>query len=110
MKRKITVENKLSLDIRVQNFILFFSHIEYSEQISILWKQKVENNILQTANSKKYNLRLSKFNENELDDLYIQKQIKMFETIEKINDAKNKPLVKNFLNYLKENNVILINK
>jgi hypothetical protein len=91
---------------KLQNLILFFSYVGYHEELDILWNNtKEDKDILQTANSKKYNLRLSKLNEDEMDALYIQKQIKIFELQEKLSAVKNFHLVENFLSYLKANKV-----
>jgi hypothetical protein len=95
---------------KLQNLLLWFSYVSYSIEIDALWaavntKTETEN-IFQNPNSKKYNLRLSKLNEQEMDEMYIQKQIKIFELQERIAALKGSERVKDFLIYLKTNKVI----
>jgi hypothetical protein len=100
--------NNLTFQIRLQNFILFFSYVNYSKEIDYLWSYKPEikvNNSLISTNVKKYSLRLNKVNEEELDQLFIQNQIKILSLQEQINKNKNLPRNKEFLDYLKNNKV-----
>lgn len=89
--------------VKIQNFILFFSYIEYNESLASLWIQKPENLPI-NPNAKKYRLRLSKINEEELDKIYLENQIKIFNLQEKINHFKNTKLVVEFFQFLKQNN------
>lgn len=103
--------NTQSIQIRLQNFILFFSYAHYDKELDYLWTYKSETKVnpsLVSTNVKKYSLRLNKVNEEELDQIFIQNQIKMLTLHEELNKNKNLSRNKEFLEYLKENKVKLI--
>jgi hypothetical protein len=91
-------------NFKLQNLILFFSYVSYHPDLDTIWNTvKPENEIFN--NTKKYNLRLNKMNEDEMDEMYIQKQIKIFELQEKLTQIKTSEKVAKFFNFLKENKV-----
>lgn len=94
--------------IKIQNIVLFYSHASYDKVISILWENKQEVSLvgpLINPASKKYRLRVNKVNEEEMERVYIQNQIKLLELEEDLSKHRNLQQIKEFLNFLKLNNV-----
>jgi hypothetical protein len=93
--------------MNLQNLILFFSHVEYDCFLEYLWNSK---NDAKTKNShshvsKKYSLRLSRVNEEEMEKSYISDQIKIFQINESIANLKQCKEIGDFINYLQKNSV-----
>jgi hypothetical protein len=103
LRQKYCVTEQVRL-IKLQNLILFLSYVGYNQDIESIWTPPAKaESIEPISNTKKYNLRLSKLNEDELDEMYLQKQIKIIELQDKLNQVKQVDVIKDFLGYLKTN-------
>lgn len=93
-----------NIETRIQNFILFFSNVEYAHEIAILWSNEKEKtaslNILKPL-GKKYNLRVAKYNEEEAERLYIENQIKILTIEENIMKIRNYEKTQKFFFFFK---------
>jgi len=96
-----------TIQIKIQNFILFFSYFSYDNSIDNFWNNNIENPKTNLINRqyKKYKLRINKIDEDELEQLYIQSQINILNLHEKISNLKKIFKIEEFINFLKENKV-----
>lgn len=105
INEKFKEEDRRVLEIKLQNFLLFFSYVEYNEDLSYIWDRKVEPITTITQNTKKYNLRLSKMNEEEMEEMFLQNQLKIIKIQDSINLLKSKQIIAEFLSYCKVNKI-----
>jgi hypothetical protein len=89
--------------LRIQNFIMYFSLVEYT--LPAFTNPRTERRQV-NGQIKKYGLRKNKFNEEELEQQYLDNQIKILNLNERINSIKNSKIIQDFFSYLRENKVI----